>query len=247
MINLKGKVAVVTGSGRGLGKEIAVKLANAGADIVVSDIDLATAQATATEIAELGVKTYAAKANVADTADVEAFFKDIYEKMGKIDILVNNAGITKDSLLVKMGEDAWDAVIAVNLKGVFNCTKAIARNLMKQRSGKIINIASVSGIMGNAGQANYAASKAGVIGLTKTTARELAPRGINVNAVAPGFIETAMTDKLSESVKEAVNKQIPFGSMGKPNDIANAVLFLSSDMANYVTGQVLVVDGGMVM
>lgn len=247
MIDLKEKVAVVTGSGRGLGKEIAIKLAQAGANIVVSDIDLATAQETAKEIAQLGVKTYAAKANVADTKDVESFFNDIYKEMGKIDILVNNAGITKDSLLVKMGEDAWDAVIAVNLKGVFNCTKAIARNMMKQRSGKIINIASVSGIMGNAGQANYAASKAGVIGLTKTTAREMAPRGINVNAVAPGFIKTAMTDKLPESVKEAVDKQIPFGSMGKPDDIANAVLFLASDMARYVTGQVLVVDGGLVM
>ncbi|HAR61856.1 MAG: beta-ketoacyl-ACP reductase [Candidatus Margulisiibacteriota bacterium] len=246
-MNLKGKVAVVTGSGRGIGKSIALKLAKAGADVVISDINLEIAQATASEIESLGVKSIALKSNVANSADVEEFFKEVYTQMGKVDILVNNAGITKDTLIMKMSEDEWDAVISVNLKGVFNCTKAVYRNMMKQRSGKIVNIASVVGITGNAGQANYSASKAGVIGLTKTTARELASRGVNVNAVAPGFIATDMTDKLSDEVKEAVNKKIPFGEMGTPEDIANAVLFLASEEAKYITGQVLVVDGGMVM
>lgn len=244
-MNLKGKVAVVTGSGRGIGKAIATTLAKAGADIVISDINLEIAQSTALEIAGLGVKSIALKANVASSADVEDFFKEVYTQMGKVDILVNNAGITKDTLLMKMTETEWDTVIDVNLKGVFNCIKAVIRPMMKQRSGKIINIASVVGIIGNIGQANYSASKAGVIGLTKTTARELAPRGINVNAIAPGFIATDMTDKLSADVKEAVKKTIPFGDMGKPDDIANAVLFLASEHAKYITGQVLVVDGGI--
>lgn len=246
-MNLKGKVAVVTGGGRGIGKSIALKLANAGADVVVTDIDQAIADETAKELEALGVKAMPTTFNVANMSEVEEAFKAVYTQMGKIDILVNNAGITKDTLLMKMTEEAWDAVIAVNLKGVFNCTKAVTRNMMKQRSGKIINMASVVGITGNAGQANYSASKAGVIGLTKTSAKELAARGINVNAIAPGFIATAMTDKLSEGVKEAVTKNIPFGEMGTPEDIANAVLFLSSDMSKYITGQVLKVDGGMVM
>ena len=244
---LKDKVAVITGSARGIGKAIAVAMANEGANVVISDINLEMAEVTAKEISKLGVKTLALGLNVAKTADCETFIEEVIAKMGKIDILVNNAGITRDGLLMRMKEEDWDAVIAVNLKGVFNCTKAILKSMLKQRSGKIINIASVVGVIGNAGQANYSASKGGVIALTKTTAREVASRGINVNAIAPGFIASDMTDKLNAEIKEQVTKNIPFGEMGTPEDIANTAVFLASDKSKYMTGQVLCVDGGMVM
>jgi len=244
---LKDKVAVITGSARGIGKAIAVAMANEGANIVISDINLEMAEATAKEISKLGVKTLALGLNVAKTAECESFVEQVIAKMGQIDILVNNAGITRDGLLMRMKEEDWDVVIAVNLKGVFNCTKAILKSMLKQRSGKIINIASVVGVVGNAGQANYSASKGGVIALTKTTAREVASRGINVNAIAPGFIASDMTDKLNVEIKEQVTKNIPFGEMGTPEDIANTAVFLASDKSKYMTGQVLCVDGGMVM
>ena len=244
---LKNKVAVITGSARGIGKAIAVAMANEGANIVISDINLEMAEVTAKEIATLGVKTLALGLNVAKTADCEVFIDEVIAKMGQVDILVNNAGITRDGLLMRMKEEDWDAVIAVNLKGVFNCTKAVIKSMLKQRSGKIINIASVVGVIGNAGQANYSASKGGVIALTKTTAREVASRGINVNAIAPGFISSDMTDKLTDEIKEQVTKNIPFGVMGTPEDIANTAVFLASEKAKYLTGQVLCVDGGMVM
>jgi len=242
------KVALVTGAAQGIGKEIAMTLAKNGADVVVADINLEVVSKTAEEIKEgLGVNTLALKMNVADPADVEAGVKRAKEELGKIDILVNNAGITKDTLFVRMKKEEWDAVINVNLNGVFNVSKAVAILMMKQRSGKIINIASIVGEMGNVGQANYAASKAGVIGLTKTLARELAPRGVTVNAIAPGFIKTAMTDKIPEEVKEKMQAQIPLGKLGTPADIAAATVFLASSAADYITGQVLNVNGGMLM
>lgn len=247
MTKLKGKCALVTGAAQGIGKAIAIALAKAGADIVVSDINLELANQTAEEIKGLGVRTLAIKTNVADLCDVEQGVSLAVAGMGKIDILVNNAGITKDGLLLRMKKEDWDAVLAVNLTGVFNCTKVISALMMKQRSGKIINIASIVGEMGNFGQANYAASKGGVIAFTKTMARELASRNITVNAVAPGFIATAMTDKLSEEVKKAMLAQIPLGKMGTPEDIAATVKFLSSPESDYITGQVLNVNGGMLM
>jgi 3-oxoacyl-[acyl-carrier protein] reductase len=247
MTKLKGKVALVTGAAQGIGKAIAQALAKEGADIIVSDINLELANQSAEEIKKLGVKTLALKTNVADLCDVEQGVEQAVSQMGKIDILVNNAGITKDGLLIRMKKEDWDAVLAVNLTGVFNCTKVISALMMKQRSGKIINIASIVGEMGNFGQANYAASKGGVIAFTKTMARELASRNITVNAVAPGFIETAMTDKLSAEVKQAMLAQIPLGKMGTPEDVANAVVFLSSPAADYITGQVINVNGGMLM
>ncbi len=204
MIDLTLKTALVTGGGRGIGREIAMRLAQAGCSVAVSDIDIATAQTTAAEIEQLGVKALAVKANVADSAEVEGMFKEVLGVFGKLDILVNNAGITRDGLLVRMKEEDWDLVLQVNLKSAFLCCKEVARSMMKARTGKIINIASVVGLMGNFGQANYSASKAGLIGLTKTVARELAGRSICVNAVAPGFIKTAMTDKLSDTDKESL-------------------------------------------
>jgi 3-oxoacyl-[acyl-carrier protein] reductase len=244
---LKDSVALVTGAAQGIGKAIAVMLAKAGAHIVVSDINLELAAQTAEEIKKLGVKAVPMKMNVADLAEVEASVKKIKEELGKIDILVNNAGITKDTLLMRMKKEDWDAVIAINLSGVFNLSKAIVPLMMKQRSGKIINIASIVGEMGNAGQANYAASKAGVIGFTKTLAREVASRGITVNAVAPGFIQTAMTDKIPEDIKQKMLGQIPLAKLGQPEDVAAAVLFLASGAADYITGQVVNVNGGMLM
>jgi len=248
MIELAGKSAIITGSARGIGKAIAEALAEAGASVVISDLNEEVAKATAKEIAaKYGVETLAVVANVAKKEETANLVAKTIEKFGKVDIMVNNAGITKDNLLMRMSEAEWDAVITVNLKGVFNGVQAVTRPMMKARSGKIINIASVVGVTGNAGQANYSAAKAGVIGLTKTAARELSARGINVNAVAPGFIATDMTDKLPEDVKDKVNAGIPFGKMGTAKDVANAVRFLSSDDAGYVTGQVLNVCGGMVM
>ncbi len=248
MIDLKGQSAIVTGSGRGIGRAIAERLAEAGANIVVSDIEQAAANKTAEEItAQYGVETIAIVANVAKKEETDKLVEATLEKFGKVDILVNNAGITKDNLLMRMSEAEWDAVLTINLKGVFNGIQSVTRPMMKARSGKIVNIASVVGVMGNAGQANYSAAKAGVIGLTKTTAKELASRGITANAVAPGFIVTAMTDKLTEDVKEKMVAAIPLGEMGQADDVAKAVRFLASDDAAYITGQVLNVCGGMVM
>lgn len=246
-MKLKDKVALVTGSAQGIGKSVATALAKAGVNVVISDVNIELAKQTAKEIESLGVKTLAVKLNVTDAVEVETVVGEIIKSLGKIDILVNNAGITKDGLLIRMKKEDWDAVIAVNLTGVFNCTKTISTLMMKQRSGKIINIASIVGQMGNFGQANYAASKAGVIGFTKTVAKELASRNINVNAIAPGFIQTAMTDKLSEEVKKNMLEQVPKGKLGTPEDVANAVVFLASPEADYITGQVLAVNGGMYM
>lgn len=246
-MQLKDKSAIVTGGGRGIGKEIALALAEGGANIALVDIDEKTLAETAKEIEAKGVKAATFKTNVTSTIDTENLAKEVNEKFGKIDILVNNAGITRDNLIMRMKEDEWDKVITINLKGVFNCTKAVSRYMMKQRSGNIVNIASIIGIGGNVGQANYAASKAGVIAFTKSSAKEFAPRNINVNAVAPGFIQTAMTDVLKEDVKSKMMERIPLSRLGMPKDVANAVLFLTGDSASYITGQTIVVDGGMVM
>ncbi|MDI7258939.1 MAG: 3-oxoacyl-[acyl-carrier-protein] reductase [Thermodesulfobacteriota bacterium] len=246
-MELSGKVALVTGAAQGIGKAIALILAKNGADIVVSDINLEKAEETANEIRTMGQKSLAMKSNVADLKDVEGMAKAIIEKFGKIDILVNNAGITRDRLILRMTEEDWDAVLDVNLKGTFNCTKAVIRYMSKQKSGRIVNIASVVGMMGNAGQANYSASKAGVIGLTKTIAREFAQRGINVNAIAPGYIQTPMTDGIPEKAKEELKRLIPMDRLGQPEDVANAVLFLVSESSSYITGQVLNVNGGIYM
>lgn len=246
-MELKGKVALVTGAAQGIGKAIAISLAREGADVIISDVNLEKAEETAKEIGAMGVKTLALKANVADFAEVEGMIDKVIGEFKKIDILVNNAGITRDNLIVRMKEEDWDLVLDINLKGTFNCIKAAIRPMSKQRSGKIISIASIVGVMGNAGQANYVASKAGVIGLTKSVAREYANRGINVNAVAPGFIDTAMTQALSQDVRDNLAKQIPMGRLGTPEDVADAVKFLASDKANYITGQVIHVNGGMWM
>lgn len=246
-MELLGKVALVTGAAQGIGKATALLLAEKGADVVVSDINLEKAQETAKEIEEKGRRSMALKVNVADPVEVEQMVEMIMEKFSRIDILVNNAGITRDRLLLRMSPEDWDAVLDVNLKGVFNCTKSVIKYMSKQRSGKIVNIASVVGLMGNAGQANYAASKAGVIGFTKTVAREFAQRGININAIAPGYIQTPMTEVLPEKVKEELMKLIPMGRLGQPEDVAQAVLFLVSENSNYITGQVLNVNGGIYM
>jgi len=248
MGELGGKVALVTGGGRGIGKAIVLELASQGADVVISDIDLASAEQVATEAkSSYGVRAIGMKADVANASEVETMVGKAVEVMGKIDILVNNAGITRDTLLMRMDEKDWDMVLAVNLKGAFLCTRAVSRYMMKQRSGKIVNISSVVGLMGNAGQANYSASKAGLLGFTKSVAKELASRNIQVNAVAPGFIETEMTAHLPQEVKEAFLSQIPMKRPGKPEDVARVVGFLVSSAADYVTGQVIPVDGGMVM
>lgn len=246
-MKLSGKVAIVTGAAQGIGKAIALALAHQGANIVVSDINLEGAEKTAGEITSLGRDSLAARVNVAVFSEVEDFINKVLDKFGKIDILVNNAGVTRDTLLLRMKENDWDMVLDVNLKGTFNCTKACCRSMLKQKSGKIVNIASIIGIIGNAGQANYAASKAGIIGFTKSIAKELAGKGINVNAIAPGFIKTKMTEILSEEVKQNLLTQIPLRKLGEPEDIAKTVVFLVSDEASYITGQVIKVDGGMVM
>ena len=246
-MKLKGRVALITGAAQGIGKSVALLLAQNGADIVVSDINLEKAEETAKEIESIGSKAIAIKVDVANLKDVERMVESILEKFGKIDILVNNAGITRDKLILRMTEEDWDAVLNVNLKGTFNCTKTVVRHMAKQRSGKIVSIASVVGEMGNAGQVNYSASKAGVIGLTKTIAREFAQRRINVNAIAPGYIETPMTEVLPEKVKEELKRLIPMERLGKPEDVAEAVLFLVSEESNYITGHVLNVNGGIYM
>ena len=244
---LKDKVALITGAAQGIGKAIALKLADSGADVVIVDMNLEKAQETAKEIEGRGRRAIALKANVANLQETEAMIDETVAKLGAIHILVNNAGITRDALILRMKEEDWDAVIAVNLKGVFNCTKAAVKHMAKQRYGRIINIASIVGEMGNAGQANYSASKAGVIALAKTVAREFASRNITCNAIAPGFIETAMTQALSEKVREELAKQIPMARLGTPEDVAEGVLFLVSDSSNYITGQVLNINGGMYM
>ncbi len=244
---LNDRIAVVTGAGRGIGQAIALKLAGEGADVVCVDLQADFVSETVGKVQKLGRKAWAVAANVADAASVDAAAGQILKEPGRVDILVNNAGITRDTLLMRMSEADWDAVLNINLKGTFLMTKAFARAFLKQKSGRIVNIASVIGLIGNAGQCNYAASKAGVIGLTKSVARELASRGITANAIAPGFIETRMTEALNEEMRNALLKQIPLASLGQPEDVANAVLFFASPAARYVTGQVLAVDGGMVM
>ncbi len=246
-MTLTGKTALVTGAAQGIGRDIALALATDGADVAICDVNLEAAQKTAAEIEAKGRKSLAVKANVASSADVVAMIDQIVEKLGKIDILVNNAGITRDGLILRMKDEDWDLVLGINLKGAFLCTKAALKYMSKQRSGTVINIASIVGAMGNAGQANYVASKAGLIGLTKTIAREYANRGITANAVAPGFIDTAMTQALSENVRTELAKQIPMGKLGTPADVANAVRFLASPWASYITGQVIHVNGGMYM
>jgi len=247
LIDLRGKVALITGAGRGIGQAIAVTLAEAGADIAVAEIKEELAAETVQKVTALGRTARPYAVDVSDFAAVHAMTDRVHADFGHIDILVNNAGITKDTLLIRMGEEEWDAVLRINLKGAFNCTHAVAKIMMKQRSGRIVNIASIIGLIGNAGQANYAASKAGLIGLTKSTAKELASRGVNVNAIAPGFIQTKMTEVLPDDVKQAMLNLIPQKKLGLPEDVAKAALFLSSSLSDYITGQVVVVDGGMVM
>jgi 3-oxoacyl-[acyl-carrier protein] reductase len=246
-LKLAGRLALVTGSAQGIGRAVALARARDGADVVISDVNLEKAEQTATEISNLGRRSMALKADVVREEEVERMIEAVLERFGRIDILVNNAGIARDKLILRMSEADWDAVLNVNLKGTFNCTKAVLKYMSRQRSGKIVNIASVVGEMGNAGQANYAASKAGVIGLTKTVAREFAQRGINVNAVAPGYIQTSMTDAIPEKAKEELKRMIPLERLGTPEDVAEAVLFLVSDASSYITGQVLNVNGGIYM
>jgi 3-oxoacyl-[acyl-carrier protein] reductase len=246
-MNFIDKTALVTGSGSGIGKAIALMLAKAGADVVINDVNQKDADATAGEIELLGRKAISIVANVADLNDVRTMFEQLHGEFGKLDILVNNAGITSDGFLMKMTEDQWDRVMDVNLKGVFNCCQLAARIMSEHQYGKIVNITSASAQMGNVGQVNYAASKGGVISVTKTLAKELAQFNINVNAVAPGFIETPMTDRVPEKVKDHLIDQIPLRRAGTPEDVANAVCFLASDKAAYITGQILACNGGMVV
>ena len=248
MLMLEGKVAVVTGASGGIGRAIAVAFGKAGASVAVHyNGNEAKAAAVKAEIEEAGGKAEIFRCNVADFDACSEFIKNVVKTFGKIDILVNNAGITRDGLIMRMSEDDFDAVLDTNLKGSFNCIRFASRQMMRKKYGRIINITSVSGVAGNAGQANYSASKAGLIGLTKSVAKELASRNITANAIAPGFVKTEMTDVLPDDVKETAMKQIPLARFAEPEDIANAAVFLASDMASYVTGQVLLVDGGMVM
>ncbi|OES43645.1 3-oxoacyl-[acyl-carrier-protein] reductase [Domibacillus iocasae] len=247
-MNLEGKTALVTGASRGIGKAIALELARHGADVAVNYAgNEQKAKEVADEIQAMGRRSFIVQCDISDGDAVQAMVKETVAQFGRLDILVNNAGITRDNLIMRMKDQEWDDVINTNLKGVFLCTKAVTRQMMKQRSGRIINISSVVGRIGNAGQANYTAAKAGVIGLTKASARELAARGITVNAIAPGFIATDMTDELPAEAKEQLIGQIPLGTLGDTDDIAAAALFLASDGAKYITGQVLGVDGGMAM
>ena len=244
---LKDMVAVITGGARGIGREIALLFADEGADIAICDVNAQTLEATSKELEAKGRRVVAETVDITKSDQVEAFTQKILDKLKKIDILVNNAGITRDGLLVRMSEADWDAVLAVNLKGAFNCTRAISKIMMKQRSGRIVNIASIIGIMGNPGQANYAASKGGLIAFTKTVAKELSSRNVRANAIAPGFIQTDMTAKLSDDVKSEMLKYVPLGKFGTARDVANLALFLAGDGSSYITGQVIQVDGGMVM
>jgi len=244
---LTGKVAVVTGAGRGIGRAVALAYAKMGADVVCVSRTEDNSAKVATEVEALGRKTWPLAVDVSDTAAVAAAAKEILESAGRVDILVNNAGVTRDNLLMRMSEEEWDTVIDTNLKGAFNFTKAFSRPFIRQRSGRIINIASVIGLIGNAGQSNYAASKAALIGFTKSIAKELAPRGITVNAIAPGFIETDMTAALDDKVRGEILAGVPLKRFGSPDDIAHAAVFLAMEPSGYITGQVLTVDGGMVM
>ena len=241
------RVSLITGGARGIGREIALAFAKEGSDIVICDVNQDALNATKKEIEALGRKAETFVVDVTSLSQVEDMVNKTLDKFQKIDILINNAGITRDALIVRMSEQDFDAVIAVNLKGTFNCTKALAKVMMKQRYGKIVSIASIIGIMGNAGQANYAASKAGIIGITKSVAKELASRNVNVNAIAPGFIETDMTAKLPENVKSQMLAYIPLNRFGKASDVAELAMFLASDASSYLTGQVIKIDGGMVM
>ncbi len=244
-MDLTGKIALITGSGRGIGKAIALRLAESGASIVINDVS-DVAESTAQEIQAKGRPALFVKANVSASADVNQMMEKIVATFGKIDILVNNAGITRDQLTLRMTDEEWDAVLNVNLKSVFLCTRAALKYMMKQRWGRIVNVSSISGIAGNPGQVNYTAAKAGIIGVTRTVSKEMASRQITVNAVAPGFIDSDMTQKLPDKVKEEITRHIPAGVMGTPRDVAEAVAFLASEEARYITGQVLCVDGGMV-
>jgi 3-oxoacyl-[acyl-carrier protein] reductase len=246
-MDLSNKVAVVTGSARGIGRAIALKLAEVGADIVVNDIPAAAEalENTASEVRALKRKSLAVTADVSSAEDVARLIDTAAKEMGRIDILVNNAGVTRDQLLMRMTDEDWDTVLNIDLKSAFLCTRAVLRHMIKQRWGRIVSIASVTGIMGNVGQSNYAAAKSGIIGLTKSIAKEVGSRGITANAIAPGFIETKMTEQLDEKQRQALKQRIPLGSIGTPRDVAEAVAFLASEEAKYITGQVLGVDGGM--
>ncbi len=246
-MKLKGKVAIITGGARGIGKEIAKALAREGADCVLCDVNEEELTKAAAEIQGIGVQCLSVVLDVSNLSQCEDMVNKVVDKFQKIDILINNAGITRDGLLIRMREEEWDAVISVNLKGTFSCTKAAVKVMLKQRYGRIVNVASIIGIMGNAGQANYAASKAGIIALTKSIAKEVASRNINVNAIAPGFIETKMTQVLTDEVRTAILKQIPLGRFGQPEDVAKLVVFLVTEDSGYMTGQVIQIDGGMLM
>ncbi len=246
-MELAGKVALVTGGAQGIGRAIGLMVARNGADVAVSDINMETARSTADEIEKMGRRALIIEANVARFEDGERMVRETVDTLGRIDILINNAGIARDKLLLRMSEEDWNMVLDINLKGAFNCTRSAVRYMAKQKSGRIVNIASVVGLMGNAGQANYAASKAGLIGFTKSVAREVASRGITVNAVAPGYIDTPMTQALPEKVKEELKKLIPMDRLGTPEDVAKTVFFLVTSASDYVTGQVLQVNGGLYM
>ncbi len=247
MKSLEGKAAVITGAGQGIGKEIALLLAGEGSRIVLADINYNMAEAVAREIEAMGVEAMPYELDVTSGDRVKEMVDKVLDKFKRIDILINNAGITRDNLILRLKDEEWDSVLNVNLKGAFNCIKAVSKVMLKAHSGRIVNISSIIGLIGNPGQANYAASKAGLIGLTKSAARELGSRGINVNAVAPGYISTPMTDRLSEETKKGILQKIPLGKFAHPKEVAKAVLFLVSEASDYITGQVICVDGGMVM
>ena len=246
-MRLKDKNAFITGAAQGIGKSIAIGMAREGANVAIADVNLESAKETANDIQKMGVKSIAIKLDVSNQLDVTNAFRTFSDELGNVDILINNAGITRDTLLMRMKEEDWDAVININLKGTFLCSKEAIKFMAKQRQGKIVSISSVVAFMGNPGQANYSSSKAGLIGLTKTIAKEYAGRGIRANAVAPGFIQTAMTDALSDKVKDEMQKAIPLGTFGTAEDVTNAVIFLSSAESDYITGQVIHVNGGMYM
>jgi 3-oxoacyl-[acyl-carrier protein] reductase len=245
-MDLSEKVAIVTGGGRGIGRAIALKLAEVGATLVINDVgDSTPAEGVAEEIRKMGRESLVVLADISQSTEVASLVDNTIEKYGKVDILVNNAGITRDQLIIRMSDDEWDMVLGINLKGVFLCSKAVLRPMMKQRWGRIISISSIVGLIGNAGQANYASAKAGIIGLTRTIAKEVASRGITANAIAPGFIDTVMTKQLPEERRQELMNQVPLGFLGTPQDVAEVVAFLASEEARYITGQVVTVDGGI--